>query len=114
MHTGGCHCGKVKYEVDLDLAKPVLECNCSHCAMRGALLAFVPADKFIQTIGESAVADYRFNKHVIGHFFCTGCGIEAFGKGDGPDGPTVAINVRTIDNGDLDTLTRQPFDGKNL
>jgi hypothetical protein len=29
-HGGGCHCGRVRYEVATDLGT-VIECNCSHC-----------------------------------------------------------------------------------
>ena len=35
-YTGGCHCGKVRYEVETALT-PVLDCNCSICQKRGAL-----------------------------------------------------------------------------
>ena len=35
-YTGGCHCGRVRYEVTTDLAT-VMECNCSHCSKRGML-----------------------------------------------------------------------------
>ena len=41
-YTGGCHCGKVRYEATTDLGQ-VLSCNCSICTKRGLLLSFVPA-----------------------------------------------------------------------
>ena len=37
-YTGSCHCGRVKYEVDLALDK-VIACNCSMCGRTGTLLA---------------------------------------------------------------------------
>jgi hypothetical protein len=113
-HTGACHCRKITYTVDLDLSQPVIECNCSHCAVQGALLQFTPLSSFEQTGGEAETKEYRFNKHVIGHYFCSECGIEPFGKGKDKDGSdTVAINVRTIDDVDLAALTRMPWDGKS-
>ena len=42
-YCGGCHCGAVRYEVDMDL-DTVMECNCSHCARKGLLLTFVPQE----------------------------------------------------------------------
>ena len=33
-HSGGCHCGKVRYEVETDLGT-ILSCNCSICASKG-------------------------------------------------------------------------------
>lgn len=112
--TGGCHCGKVRYEADLDLAQPVIECNCSHCQMKGTLLTFVPETGFTLLSGEDDMTEYRFNKHVIAHLFCSTCGVQPFGRGQSADGTkTVAINVRTIDDIDLGTLTRVPYDGRS-
>ena len=67
-YTGGCHCGKVRFEVDMDL-KEVISCNCSMCAKRGSLLAFVPEENFTLLSGEDALTDYQFNKKVIHHLF---------------------------------------------
>ncbi len=61
-YTGGCHCGRVRYEVTTDLAM-VMECNCSHCSKRGLLLTFVTPDKFTAVAGDDGLKDYQFNKH---------------------------------------------------
>ena len=37
-YSGGCHCGRVRYEVTTDL---VFDCNCSICRKRGALRRYV-------------------------------------------------------------------------
>ena len=113
-YTGGCHCGKVRFEVTMEL-KNLIECNCSHCAMQGSLLAFAPKADFTLLAGEDVLKEYRFNKKVIAHLFCENCGIEPISRGKGPDGSeTVAVNTRCIDGIDLTTLTRIPYDGKSL
>jgi hypothetical protein len=113
--TGGCHCGKVRYEVNIDLTKPAIECNCSHCQIKGLLLEFVPESDFKQLSGENDMTEYRFNTNKIQHLFCATCGVEAFGKGEDDKGnKTVAINVRTIDDIDLSTITRMPYNGKDI
>lgn len=113
-YTGGCHCGQVRYEVQTELGN-IISCNCSHCAIKGLLLTFVPLDAFTLLSGEDSLSDYRFNKKTIEHLFCKTCGVEAFGKGSSPDGARmVAINVRTIDNVDISALELMPFDGKAL
>jgi hypothetical protein len=113
-HRGSCHCGKVRYEVALDLKKPVISCNCSMCGRSGSLLGFVPATQFTLLSGEEALKDYQFNRHVIHHLFCTNCGIKPFARGQMPDGtPTVAINVRCLEDVDLDALEVQKFDGRS-
>jgi len=109
--VGSCHCGKVRYEVALDL-KSAVSCNCSMCRRAGTLLAFVPTEKFVLRAGEDALADYQFNKHVIHHRFCRTCGIKPFAEGVGPDGkPMVAINVRCLEGVDLEKLDVVHYDG---
>jgi hypothetical protein len=111
-HIGGCHCGKVRYEVAIDLTTPVIECNCSYCEKKGTLLSFVPRAALTITSGEDALTHYHFNTGTIDHSFCKVCGVQCFGEAEGPNGPTAAINVRTIDGIDLAKLTRMPFDGR--
>ena len=111
--TGGCHCKKVSYEVDIDLTQPALECNCSHCQIKGLLLTFVPAAQFTLLSGEDSLTDYRFNTEKIQHLFCKSCGVESFGRGQKGEERMVAVNVRTIDDIDLSTITRKPVDGRS-
>jgi hypothetical protein len=112
-YSGGCHCGKVRYQVTTDLAQ-VIECNCSHCAMKGFLLAFVPPTQFELVAGEENLQHYQFNKHVIDHYFCTACGVQSFARGHSPKGPMVAVNTRCLDGLDPKSLSPMPFDGKSL
>ncbi|MCG5051964.1 MAG: GFA family protein [Myxococcales bacterium] len=113
-HRGSCHCGKVQYEVEVDLESPVVACNCSMCGRSGTLLSFVPGPAFSLLSGDDVLTDYRFNKHVIDHLFCSICGIKPFARGTRPDGtPTVAINVRCLEGVDLETLKVQKFDGRS-
>lgn len=112
-HTGGCHCGAVRYRVEIDLTKPVIQCNCSICARTGTLLAFVPESGFTLEKGEQNLTDYQFNKQVIHHLFCKTCGVRSFARGSGPGGPMVAINTRCLDDVDANTLNIQHFDGKS-
>jgi hypothetical protein len=112
-YSGGCQCGNVRYEVQLDLAG-VMACNCSRCGRLGSLLAFAPAESFTLLKGEDATTEYTFNKHAIHHLFCTTCGIQSFARGTGPDGRKMAaINVRCLDGVDIDALPVQKVDGRS-
>jgi len=113
-YTGGCHCGKVRYEVETDLSQ-VIACNCSICTKRGLILTFVLADQFKLLSGSDVLKDYQFNKKVIHHVFCPDCGVESFANGTRPgDGRAmVAINVRCLDGVDLAALQPKPFDGRS-
>jgi hypothetical protein len=112
-HQGGCHCGAVRYSVEIDAEAQAIACNCSMCGRSGTFLQFVPEDKFTLEKGEDNLTDYQFNKHVIHHVFCKTCGIKSFARGQGPKGPTVAINVRCLDGVDPFTVKTQHFDGKS-
>ena len=113
-YAGGCHCGKVRYEVTAALDK-VMACNCSICNKRGALLTFVPADQFKLLSGEDALTDYQFAKKKIHHLFCSTCGVASFARGAGPDGRQMcAINTRCLDDVDVSALPVTHFDGKSL
>ncbi len=112
---GGCHCKKVRYEVRIDLSEKVIECNCSHCQIKGLLLQFVPQDAFTLLQGENELTEYRFNTMKIAHTFCAICGVEAFARGeDGAGNTMIAVNVRSLDAIDLTTLNRVPYNGKDL
>jgi hypothetical protein len=114
-YSGGCHCGRVRYEVTTDLAK-VISCNCSICSKRAPLLTFVAPEQFKVLSGEpSSLTDYQFNRKVIHHLFCPTCGIESYATGATPDGSRMfAVNVRCLDGVDISSLQLTSFDGKRL
>lgn len=113
-YHGGCHCGAVRYQVELELGT-VTACNCSICSKTGTLLTFAPAAAFTLEQGEDVLRDYQFGKHTIHHMFCSTCGIRSFAHGTGPDGATMyAINVRCLDGVDADSLPAERFDGASL
>ncbi len=113
-YAGGCQCGKVRYEVKVDLRKPVIACNCSMCGRAGTLLAFVPASDFELKAGEATLKDYQFNKKHIHHLFCTECGIKSFARGEKAGQPMIAVNARCLDGVDVNELTVMQFDGRSI
>jgi hypothetical protein len=112
-YHGGCHCGKVQFDVDMDLSNPIT-CNCSYCSRRGSILAFTPESSFTLEKGRDDLTEYLFNTRKISHLFCAACGMESFARAAGPDGTRmVAVNVRCLDGVDLDGLSPQQFDGRS-
>ncbi len=113
-YSGGCHCGAVRFEVETDLT-PVFDCNCSYCQKRGMLWTHVGLRQFQLLKGEDQLAEYRFNKRVIRHFFCRNCGISAFASGQDESGEAgFGINVRCLDDLDVAALKLTPFDGRSM
>lgn len=113
-YTGGCHCGNVRFEVEMTIDK-LLSCNCSICHKKGHLLSFASEDNFKLLSGQDSLKEYLFNKKVIHHYFCTNCGIGPFGAGKKPGGGQMrAINVRCLDNVDIENFEIQKVDGKSF
>ena len=113
-YSGGCQCGKVSFDVDLELGE-VMSCNCSRCGRLGTLLAFTPAAQFRLKSGEGDLTRFEFNKHMIHHYFCATCGIQSFARGKTPDGKEMAaINVRCLDGVDVDSLKVKKVDGRKF
>ena len=111
--TGGCHCGDVRFEVDIDFdVTHVVDCNCSICTKKGILHAIVPPEQFRLLTSRDRLTTYAFNTGVAKHTFCKRCGIHAFyTPRSHPD--HVDVNVRCLDDIDLTAISIKPFDGRN-
>ena len=111
-HTGGCHCGKVRFEVDAPAEISATECNCSICGKAGYLHLFVTRENFRLLRGEDALSTYTFNTGAAKHHFCRHCGIKSFYiPRSHPDG--VSVNVRCLDEATIESVDVTPFDGRN-
>jgi hypothetical protein len=110
-HTGGCHCGRVRFEVTAPAQLEVVECNCSICSASGFLHLIVPAERFKLIKGGDALTTYTFNTGVAKHLFCGVCGVKSFYvPRSHPDG--FSVNARCIDSGTVQSLTVSPFNGR--
>lgn len=111
---GSCHCGKIAFTLDDEITEAI-ECNCSICRRRGAVLAASGADRFTFEGSRDDMATYTFHNHVIQHHFCRTCGCAPFAEGRGRDGSDmVMVNLRCADDFDLSTLKISPFDGASF
>jgi hypothetical protein len=110
-HSGGCHCGRVRFEVIAPKRLSVSECNCSICSKSGYLHLVVPADRFKLLSGSDTLETYSFNTHTAKHLFCSVCGIKSFYvPRSHPDG--ISVNARCIDSETIEELTVTSFNGR--
>ena len=110
IHSGGCHCGAVRFEVNAPAEIEAQECNCSMCSKLGYLHLIVAREDLRLLRGEDALSTYTFNTGVARHLFCRVCGIESFYvPRSHPEG--YSVNVRCLDAGSVEKLTIEPFDG---
>ncbi|KAJ6512122.1 Mss4-like protein [Mycena vitilis] len=118
VHTGGCHCKKIRFEFEHPdiYTMPIVNCNCSICEDRGYLNVFVLLRPFCRrnvTWHPGSADDltlYAFGSKNVSHRFCSTCGTSI-----GPAFPSrgfVVINTRTIDDIDLKRLQLHPVDGR--
>ena len=110
-HRGGCHCGRVRFEVIAPKSLSVSECNCSICSKAGYLHLVVPAAQFKLLSGNDTLKTYSFNTHTAKHLFCSVCGIKSFYvPRSHPDG--ISVNARCIDSETIEELTVTPLNGR--
>jgi hypothetical protein len=110
-HSGGCHCGRVRFEVIAPKRLSVSECNCSICSKAGYLHLVVPADRFKLLSGSDTLKTYSFNTHTARHLFCSVCGIKSFYvPRSHPDG--ISVNARCIDSQTIEELTVTSLNGR--
>jgi len=114
-HAGSCHCGRISFTLEGDVTEAI-DCNCSMCRRRGALLAFFPRSALSLVSREGDYGTYRFNTGKIAHHFCLACGISPFSEAIHPKTgmPTVAVNVRCLPGVDLAGLAIKPVDGASF
>ena len=58
-YQGGCHCGRVRFEIRVDLTRAV-QCNCSMCTRRGAVTHRTMPEDFTLLSGEGDLNLYQF------------------------------------------------------
>ncbi len=74
-HQGSCHCGEVKFKLNLPAGLVVVRrCTCSMCRRRGAIVASVPLSDINILQGQDALSLYQFNTMTAKHYFCSHCG----------------------------------------
>ena len=110
-HTGGCHCGRVRFEVIAPARLEVSDCNCSICTKSGYLHLIVPKSRFKLLCGSDALVTYQFNTGTAKHMFCSVCGIKSFYvPRSHPDG--YSVNARCIDTGTVREMIITKFNGQ--
>ena len=110
-HLVSCHCGRVRLEVEAELAE-VVECNCSICQRSGFLHWYVPPESVTYLSETQGVSTYWWRSATGGQHFCPNCGIAVV-RISTQFPPPVSINARCSEGIDLATLSIRQFDGRN-
>ncbi len=95
LRHAACHCGGVKFTVDLPATARGARCDCSICSMKGAVTVGAPLDGLKIVEGEEMLSLYRFNTGVAKHYFCSRCGTYTFHQRRS-DPNTYGVNVACL------------------
>src|ERR1700755_2793963 len=101
-HTGGCHCGAVRYQAEIDPTAGSM-CNCSVCTKLSTVGGIVKPHQFRLLAGADALSTYEWGMKVGSRKFCKHCGTHCFAPGhlEQLGGDYVSINLNTLDDFDL-------------
>lgn len=115
VHAGGCHCGAVRFEAELDLSAGATRCNCTICTKVAATSVVVKPDAFRVLAGAESLGEYRRAASPVARFFCRRCGIQTFSRGVLQElgGAYVGVNVNCLDDVDVAELTVGYWDGRH-
>jgi hypothetical protein len=110
-HRGGCHCGRVRFEVMAPAKIEVSDCNCSICSKAGYLHLVVPAERFKLVSGADVLSTYTWNTGTAKHHFCSVCGVKSFYvPRSHPDG--FSVNARCLDAGTVEAMSVVKTNGR--
>ena len=110
-HRGGCHCGRVRFEVIAPAKIEVSDCNCSICSKAGYLHLVVPAERFKLVAGADVLSTYTWNTGTAKHHFCSVCGVKSFYvPRSHPDG--FSVNARCLDAGTVEAMAIRHTNGR--
>jgi hypothetical protein len=113
-HTGGCHCGAVRFEAEIDASTGSM-CNCTICAKTAWVGKHVKPAAFRLLSGEADLSSYEWGGKTMQRRFCKHCGVQCFGTGhlDVLGGDYVAVNLCTLDDFDLSRIQLSYWDGRH-
>lgn len=109
---GGCHCGAVRFAVELATPVELLDCNCSMCARTGFLHLIVPHGDLELRSGGDALRSYRFGSRTANHLFCGVCGVKSFYQPRSHPNAW-SVNWNCLDEGHGIEARIKAFDGRN-
>ena len=111
-HTGGCHCGAVRWEIEAPAVLKTHTCNCSICNLTHYQHLIVPKHRFRVVKGDNHLNLYTFGSGIAQHYFCKTCGVKSFYiPRSNPNG--VSVHARCIDPATVQAVEDEPFDGQN-
>lgn len=121
---GSCHCGKVKFEANVDFSHGTSRCNCTYCLKNRYWGIHTKPQDFKLLSGSKALRSYSKSRRDCSFelerklevyendlAFCGTCGTHAFNLGNIPEigGEYVSLNVACLENVNFQDVMKTPI-----
>ena len=112
-HSGSCHCGAVRFEVQID-ATHGSRCNCTVCTKLG-MIGAIAKPHHLTVTGEESCSTYQWGFKTATRYFCKHCGVSCFARGHLAElgGDYVSVNLNALDDIDPQTVDVVYWDGRH-
>jgi hypothetical protein len=113
-HAGSCHCGTVKFEVEVD-ATSGMRCNCTVCTKVGLLMGMAKPEGLRILAGERDLSFYEWGAKTAKRYFCKRCGVSCFSRGylEQLGGEYVCLSFNALDDVDPNDVKTVHWDGRH-
>lgn len=113
-YQGSCHCKAVQFEFESPVITEALQCNCSICIRKNAIMSkqTYSANEFTLLSGKDALSTYHWQDHDVNHNFCKHCGIYPFHDTSYEPG-NYRVNLGCVEGIEPRELDITQFDGRN-
>ncbi len=101
LFHGSCHCGKIKFQANLDLVEGTGKCNCTFCRKNANWSIKVAPQDFELITGEESIAIYTSDPNKGHYVFCKQCGTLAYGVSKKTDWSEEGASVKIASLDDM-------------
>lgn len=115
VHPGSCHCGAVRFQVELPEGLGGSRCNCTICFKTNITGAIAKPAAFQLLAGADNLSTYAWGGKTARRYFCKICGVHCFARGYLAEvgGDYVSINLNAIDDVEVADLPLVYWDGRH-
>lgn len=115
VHPGSCHCGAVRFQVELPERPGGSRCNCTICFKTNVTGAIAKPEGFQLLAGADNLSTYAWGGKTARRYFCKTCGVHCFARGYLAEvgGDYVSINLNAIDDIEVAELPLVYWDGRH-
>jgi hypothetical protein len=101
LFHGSCHCGKIKYLANIDLAQGSGKCNCTFYLKNCFWSYKATTEDFEWTAGQDSSTKYSSNPMIGEYVFCKICGTMPFGVTKDSEWTKAGASIRLVTLDDI-------------